>query len=371
MYDVVLSRAGVLEYRNDDGSPRFELRPESEVFSRDSMASFDGMAVTDYHPNGVPVDVKNRSTLGRGYIVPGSLRRDGMKLIGTIHVTDAKLIADVKAGRTAVSLGYFQDRVRESGVSTEDGRSYTHKQTNIRGNHVAIVDIARAGDEARLITDSITNDPNHGDTNMDELKKALNTIMTLEIEANKSKLRLDSLDADIATTKKTLATVEAERDALKDKLEKSDKLRMDGEKNALISARARVDLETAAVKVLTVDSIAPKFDGKTDRQIREDVIVKLTGKPVPAGKSDDYIQARYDGLVEDAASRDGNDNKNASAIVNALVTKPDSAGAAPVTLASVLNEDGSYNDEKTSKLTAAQMQKLNADRDANAWRSKK
>lgn len=366
MFDAVLSRAGVLKYRNDDGSWRNEYRPPAEVFSSESMQSFDGMAVTDYHPNGIPVDVSNRTSLGRGYIVPGSLRRDGFNLIGTIHVTDANLIAAVRNGRTAVSLGYFQDRIPERGTSTEDGQAYVFKQTNIRGNHVAIVDIARAGDVARLQVDSITHE--HGDDIM-ELKEALNKIMQLEIEANKTKLRLDSLETEHTAAKKSLSTVEAERDTLKDKLDKSEKMRTDGESKALSNARARVALENIATKILTVDGVAPKFDGKLDRQLREDCIVKLTGKAVPSGKDDSYIEARFDGLIEDSADRDSNDNKNARSVL-AVITA-DRADVKPsdeIALADVLTEDGIFDESKTANLTSRQMQKLNAQRDANAWR---
>ncbi len=309
IYDAVLSRAGVFKYRNDDGSWRNEYRPSAEVFSEDSMKSFEGMALTDYHPDGKPITIENRTDKGRGYIVPGSLRRDGNELLGSIHVTDANLLAAIKNGRTAISLGYFQDTVIKSGVATEDGLPYDRMQTNMRGNHAAMVDEARAGDSARIRTDSITSYDANQETVMDELKKALAAMVDAQTEANKQKLRADAADAEIVTLKKTLATTEAARDTAVDKLATSEKLRVDGADKVLADARAFVQLESAALKILTVDGEAPSLAKLTARQIQEKVIVKLTGKEIPAGKNDDYISARYDSLTEDLPAREDNDRK--------------------------------------------------------------
>lgn len=361
MFDAVLSRAGVFKYLNTDGTSRSEYRPVSEVFAPESMRSFEGMAVTDYHPNGVPVTIENRTDLARGYIVPGSLRRDGFNLIGTVHITDANLIRAVMNGRTAVSLGYFQDRIAETGTATEDGQPYKFKQTNIRGNHAAIVDEARAGDVARLQVDSLESQEI---VIMEELKKALAELLTAQTEVNKQKMRIDALEADVSSTKKTLSTVEAERDTLKDKLDKSEKLRTDGESKAMATARARVTLESVATKVLTVDGAAPKFDGESDRKIRERVIVKLTGKDIPAGKDDSYIEARFDHLVEDSTDRASNDQRNVRQFAPAIVPRETDSDPA----VSALRQDGSYD---LSKMSAADCQKMNADRDANRWQTKK
>jgi hypothetical protein len=319
IYEAVLSRAGVLAYRNDDGSMRYEHRPSKEVFAPASMKSFEGMAVTDYHPNGIPVDAQNRTELNRGYIVPGSLRRDNNELIGSIHVTDANLIRAIRAGRTAVSLGYFQDTIRQDGVAPEDGKPHTHVQTNIVGNHVAIVDIGRAGDNARLRADSITHSI-ESEIVMDELKKALTDLLAANTELNKVKLRLDALESENTTIKKTLATVEADRDTAVDKLAKSEKLRTDGEKNALENARARVRLEDTAKRVLTVDGESPDLSKLTDRQIQEKVIVQLTGKDVPSGKSPEYISARFDGLVEDLPEKTDREDKAIAVVRKAVDT---------------------------------------------------
>lgn len=351
VYEAVLSRAGVLDYKNDDGSWRGEHRPEVEVFSPKSMASFDGMALTDYHPGATtPVTASNRTKLNRGYIVPGSLRRDGMELIGAIHVTDANLIASINAGRTAVSLGYFQDRIRKDGVASEDGKPFQWEQTNIEGNHVAIVDIARAGDTARIRTDAITASSAESEIVMDELKKALADLLIANTELARRQMRIDALEVETGATKKSLATIEAERDTLKERLVNSEKLRVDGEAHAVENARARVRLEDTATKVLTVDGAMPDIAKLTDRKVQEMVIVKLTGKELPAGKSADYVSARFDSLVDDLPAR----------------TDREDAAIAIVKTAIKLNEDGA----KLNK-TAADFRQDMIESERNAWKSSK
>jgi hypothetical protein len=46
---AVITKAGVFEYRADDGSVVREYRPADEVTSRESRSSFAGAPVTDHH----------------------------------------------------------------------------------------------------------------------------------------------------------------------------------------------------------------------------------------------------------------------------------------------------------------------------------
>lgn len=198
---------------------------------------------------------------------------------------------------------------------------------------------------------------------MDEhLKNALAQITELTAELTKRQIRLDALETEHTATKKTLATVEAERDTLKDKLVTSEKLRTDGESSAVARARARVRLEDTAMKILTVDGVTPKFEDKiTDRQIQEKVIIKLTGKEIPAGKTDDYISARFDSLTEDSATQRSNEQNAMNEVL---------AGLNPVKLnqpTTFMNQDGTPD---VSKMTAADAQRYNAQRDQTRWQNK-
>jgi hypothetical protein len=145
-----LTRTGVFIYRDAQGKELREYRPPSEVFHPDAMASFELVPVTNDHPSD-GITVQNACALARGAI--GKLRRDGHLVVAPLAVWDEATIADVEGGKRELSCGYMAEIVYESGVSP-DGERYDAIQRTIRGNHVAIVDVARAGREARIRMDA-------------------------------------------------------------------------------------------------------------------------------------------------------------------------------------------------------------------------
>jgi len=142
--NVPIARSGTQEYYQDeigqDGDEVVKVyRPEEEVFSQVTMASFEGMPVTNDHPDdaeGVTVD--NVQYLGKGHCQ--NVRRGTGKerdlLIADLFIDDPQTIQDVLDGKREISCGYTYE------LCEEDGR---YVQRQIRGNHVAIVDRGRAG----------------------------------------------------------------------------------------------------------------------------------------------------------------------------------------------------------------------------------
>lgn len=300
--DAVISRAGVFEYREPDGRITKEYRPAEEVFSKKSMDSFIGMAVVNNHPYSEPdglITVENRSRLGKGFVLEG-VRRDGNELVATLVITDPDLIREMKAGKTAVSCGYEQDLVVRSGTAP-DGSRFDAVQTNIRGNHVAIVDVARAGDIARVRMDSATmiaGEPAR--ENVMNLEQALAALAVANVKIGELTARADAADKVASDAKTRLDAVTAERDAAKEKAEKAEKARLDGEANMMERARARLALEDAGTAHLRTDAEdKPDFSKKSDHEIRVAVTEKLTGKKMD-GKSEAYVQARFDAAIESA-----------------------------------------------------------------------
>ena len=302
IFEAVIARAGIQEYRRD-GKTIVEYRDPKEVFAPEHVSSYEFMAITDYHPEAIDeendghVTIANRESLGRGSVVPGSLRRDGMNLIAKLHVTSLSLIAAMKNGRNAVSCGYDQEFVSEPG-HTPDGARYDGRQTKMRGNHVAIVDVARAGNEARARTDSATKQTT-------EKKNMFKTIEEATAAYNAEKLRADAATDQLSASKTATAAAtkradeaDAAKDAALAKAEKAEKLRVDGEKAGKAAAKARVALEEKAVKVLRCD--AADVENKTDLELKVEMIEKLTGKELDAtkAKSEAYVEARYDAAID-------------------------------------------------------------------------
>lgn len=151
--EAYLARTGVQVYHNADGSPRREYRPRAEVFDAASMRTFAMVPVTDDHPPEM-LTSRNAKKYAVG-AVGEQIRQDGDKIAAPIMVYDEDTIRKMQGGKVAVSCGYQCDLVHKPGTSPE-GDKYDAIQTNIRGNHVAIVDYGRAGTGVKVRMDAVS-----------------------------------------------------------------------------------------------------------------------------------------------------------------------------------------------------------------------
>lgn len=328
---ATLSRVGVFNYMSPDGTIRKELRTPEEVFDPESMSSFELVPFVNEHPyaEGGVVDSENAKRLTVGTV--GSIRRNGMCLDGIVMISDAETIKDVKNGKTALSLGYFNGREEKAGVwSDETGKqhTYTHVQHRIRGNHCALVQVGRAGPEARLRLDSadaavLVTDEVVAQTQKETNMKTL-TLDSIPCEMSEASAAVVSKvigdrDAKIVALTSTVASNEA---ALKDAKTNADKLQatLDSAQADLKAAtdpmkiealvNARVDLVTNARKILG-DADLSKMNA---RQVKVAVVGKLKPSLNCDGKSDDYVNALFDDAMTGA--KDGN---AASQVVTAQI----------------------------------------------------
>ena len=144
--DAIVTRTGVFTYMNADGSMRNELRHPDDVFNADSLATLKLKPVTDDHPPEL-VTADNASMYSIG-TTGESIITDESNVAITFTVQRNDAINKIKNGKKELSLGYSLELVEENGVW--DGVSYTHRQKNIRYNHLAIVQQARAGRMAKI-----------------------------------------------------------------------------------------------------------------------------------------------------------------------------------------------------------------------------
>lgn len=313
------ARTGIQDYLGVElGLPTMDVisvyRPESEVFSRDSLASYANKPISDDHPPEF-VTADNWKQYGKGDI-GSDVVRDGEFVSVSYKIMDGDTIAKVKAGKAEVSMGYMAEIEFADGV-TPDGEPYQAIQKNIRINHLAIVDRGRAGSECGFSdsanslkwgTSPITKVL--GDHNVD-LKTlivdgltvetteqglaAVNKIADAKNEAvkalNDAKV---THDAAIAAKDAELAKKDAEIDTLK-----AAKL-SDADIDAMVQARS--DLLAKAKSVADTD-----FTGLSDADIKKAAVVAKLGDAAIEGKTEAYIDARFDILVDDAAAKDGQD----------------------------------------------------------------
>lgn len=325
--DGNLTKTGVFTYINPDGSSRREYRSPEEVFKQDSLESFAGTIVTDDHPPEI-ITARNARTYSVGH-VGEQIRKDGEHVIATLWVNDAETIRKMENGKAQLSCGYECDLVNQAGIAP-NGERYDAIQTNIRGNHVAIVDVGRAGPSARVRMDAAVMQPSahrasHGAPmdSTEALAGALSqvTAQTLradnaERERDEQRQRADKAEGEANGLRTTVEQLKQRNDSLQaadpdglrrqiavltEQLKQAQKARTDAESPARLreAVKARVALEGAAVMVL-----GDKFniDGLTDRAVRVAVVEKLHGVTLGADKSDDYIKARFDTAIEGYAA---------------------------------------------------------------------
>ena len=141
--NVPVARSGTQQYLAEElGLPGSGgwipvFRPEEEVFSRECIASFEGMPVTNDHPpEGVTLENIRRLQKGHAHNVRRGSGDEKDLLLADLMITDRELIDAILGGKREISCGYTYE------LSEEDGRFVQRK---IRGNHVAVVDAGRAG----------------------------------------------------------------------------------------------------------------------------------------------------------------------------------------------------------------------------------
>lgn len=142
----ILTRVGIFEYHNPDGTIRRELRLPEEVFAQESLASYKGKPVILTHEAGL-VDVENVQQEHIGTILSEGIQ-DGDNVRAQIVIHDAE---SLDYGLRELSLGYTQTPDETPGVW--NGQPYDAIQRNIQINHLALVEKARAGEQARLNID--------------------------------------------------------------------------------------------------------------------------------------------------------------------------------------------------------------------------
>ena len=294
--DAKLTRTGVFKYANPDGSERLEYRPESAVFDEASLATFPFTSVTNNHPDKmVTPETANAVTVG---VVAGSVRKLDNHVAAQLIVYDAKAISDIRAGKRELSCGYTADVDDTPGVSPS-GERYDSSQSNIVINHVAIVDVGRAGPEAKIHMDSARQIPIKDEKiTMDpEIKKK---ITDLELAVLTETARADKAEADIKDQKARADKAEAFRDSEKERADKAEKQHQDSVDGLSAKVQARIALCTVAAKVLDGADISDK----TDREIKEASIKAITKFDCTADHSDEYVNARFDAAIEQVKDAD-------------------------------------------------------------------
>lgn len=313
LVEARIARSGVQSYRNADGSERREYRSDAAV--KKSMDSFRLVPVTNSHPpRMLTADNATQYSVGA---VGENLRRDGVWIVAPLVIHAAQAVNDVLAGKNQVSCGYECDLVMQPGVSP-DGERYDCSQEEILGNHLAIEHSARAGKDAAIRMDAAYQVS--GDY-MD-LAQALAALALANNKIGELTARVDTADKALIVASARADKSDAERDAAKELAAKAEAARNDAANGQSALVDARVALLASAGRILGADIAKPlatqvvRVDGKdaaittfNERALKLAVIKHVTnadcsGSNPATGKpfSSDYVDARYDFAVEQAAA---------------------------------------------------------------------
>ena len=147
-----VARSGIQDYTGAEvGKPHMGIvrvyRPESEVFSNDTMSSFAHRPLTLEHPSG-QVSSSNWRDVAIGN-TGSKVHRDGDFIVVDLVMMDERAIKAFEAGTQELSCGYTCELDFTSGIAP-DGQAYDAMQLGIRNNHVAVVSKARGGSELRI-----------------------------------------------------------------------------------------------------------------------------------------------------------------------------------------------------------------------------
>jgi len=338
---AIVTSVGVFSYLNADNTVTRELRIPEEVFLRDCLESMKLKPITNDHPNEkvTAENIKeyqvgslgnNPSSYidgwgsthsseieGRGY--DGS---DGFHVAIDMTITDAAAIADIESGKRALSMGYTCDYEPAEAGATWCGIAYDGIQRNIRYNHCAIVDRARAGDAARIRMDGADDavqiytgaspKTNPEDQTMGMKKIKLDGVEyegeeRLVVAYQEQKNRADKAETDLTQLKtdhsKAVSTLEGERDAMKDRADKAEKELKEAKDAAADPKKIK---EAVNAKLMLIDAagragVEVKED-MADIDIKKAVIAAVYPNVKLDGKDEVYIAARFDAAVEDLDS---------------------------------------------------------------------
>ena len=325
-----IARTGIQHYTDADGSIRKEFRPESEVASPESLASFAGKAITMEHPPAL-LDSENTKDYQIGFTGSEIVYDNGF-VRAVMTVTDRGVIEKIMHGDVReVSAGYRVNYNPTPGV-TDSGEHYNGIQTEISGNHVAIVRRGRAGPQVKLHLDrQDAADPYLFSTEEDQTMSAKIVFDGAEFEVSESvalaitkeredasmsykdmKMKYDKLMKEAEDMKAKMADMEHGMKEKEDSLEgRSDALQeqVDSLKAELEEAK-QVNVDSiVAERLALIEKAKPVLDaeyafaGKADREVMVDAIKTVRGDSVELdGRSDDYVLAMFDTIAETAAA---------------------------------------------------------------------
>lgn len=318
---------------NLDPSARYQVEVTAEeLFSAATIASFEGKPLTLFHAPKNTVTPENWRETAVGHVQ--NVRQDGDYLVADVFLYDAEAINAIKSYQIKeLSCGYDAD------IVPSDTAAADFRKTNIRGDHVAVVDVGRSGHDVKLgdrtvslkaKLDALKGQQKQGDEGEETLDSVLSQmgdyVQLLTESGDEATKEIGDILSGLLTTAQSLAEKqpeqqsenlgdEGEDSALSDPAESetdekkiietlkkqvdelTEKLKKLEDENAQLKAEKEL-VETEAEAKSTFGDVAIGH-ARSARQIKEKVIVAkgIATQQEVKKLGDSAIDGKYDYLV--------------------------------------------------------------------------
>lgn len=363
------TRTGVFRYMRD-GKISYELRHPNDLFSADTLSTFETSVFTNDHPKKdgefILLDSSNTKKFQAGHAVGKPEVSDRKFIDINVLVTDEETVKAVESGKREVSIGSTSDIEKSSGKW--NGEAYNKIHKNIIINHIALVDKGRAGPDVKILSlDSAVEDAVDRGNNMlikvgdKEFDVDESLAEAIKKESQKSIDQLDNLRTQIRASSVDHDTLQAQLDSYKAENIKLKEGAGESTDKEVIREMVKEIAQTYINGSMIISQEKMKsIDGVDPIDIKKKVLLAHSPDFSLDGKSDDYISARFDFVLESQKT----DNTK---------TKPkeqsnDSLGSALFSRY-MSSDDNSSDISKLSRVEEARKKAI--ERDANRWKDLK
>ena len=299
-----------------------EYRSKEEVFDADSINSLSMKPIVNDHPSEM-VTSNNINILQVGS-VGEIIEKDDIFLSGNIVITDKEMVDTILNRKniglsTELSCGYSCMVIPEIGHHDSDGY-YTFIQKKIKYNHVAIVDKARAGRQVKIF-DKNQNKKEQKVDKVQFVRKAIKydslTLDSITQVIDKDSLELVNILSDkLDEAVNLLNNVNSKKDEFEAKYDQANEIITELKKKLDSLSNINSPVITAMLKERSdvekvAEELGVKCEGKDIKTIKCDSIKSVSKNVDLNGRSDDYINARYEAvkdIVSENMKNDGNDD---------------------------------------------------------------
>ena len=290
------------------------LRSEEEVFKEDSLKSFYGVPITVDHPP-EQVNSHNNSKYECGTVMTEG-RKNGDYVEIDLIIKDADAIEKLQSGKEELSVGYatiYEDILVEDGkLKTHESKfgEYHARQTDITVNHVSLVQAGRAGQSVRVFDEKTNGE------NMETI--TLDSGTTVDITAENGKhivAEINGKNKQIKSLNDSVIQKDSKIKELKDLSVNKDaelsktQAALDAEKEKVKEIEGKVSDAAINSKVKEITNVikdcrkiaGDTFDSESCNpvELKKAALVAFNSSIALDGKSDEYVNARFEIAVED------------------------------------------------------------------------